>query len=291
MRDENLLNKKNRRFGPLGNIVVRRFLNLPVVALLLAAACLKAHQLSTTPNPNHLVLGSRALSTTLVLGEFFLAVWLFAGKWPRLCKNTVLCVFAIFSFVALILIFNGESSCGCFGDFSIPPHVTLLFDIAALALVICWSPKETNATVVGALIAIASILAAIMVLKIIQFESKVLSDIGSETYNGVVIIDPENWKGRELPLSEFIEGPETPHKSGVWQVILYDEHCEKCQQLVSKALRGEIAPSTIFVEIPPYSGVQRTDSENIYWRKLSDGYDWFVEAPLVIKIADGKVLD
>jgi hypothetical protein len=115
---------------------------IPVLlgVVLLTAATLKTHQLATGTSQENGLFTSRWLLIGLVELELALGFWLLAGAYPKQARRMALAVFAGFSLVSLHQALTGAPSCGCFGKISVKPWHTLLFDLAAAALLWRWRP-------------------------------------------------------------------------------------------------------------------------------------------------------
>jgi uncharacterized membrane protein YphA (DoxX/SURF4 family) len=124
--------KKNRVQTADIHRVVRNYgwhvLRFAVGGLLLTAAFMKVHQLSTVPYPPE-ELFPRRLVIAFTEFEILLALWLFFGIFPRIARRVVLLIFVFFSCVTFYKALTGEASCGCFGQVQINPWHTLLIDV------------------------------------------------------------------------------------------------------------------------------------------------------------------
>jgi hypothetical protein len=110
-----------------------------------------------------------------------------------------------------------------------------------------------------------------------------------------VILEPEAWGGNYFPLSGHISPP-IDLSSGAWVVLLYHHDCSECQDALP--MYEELAATQssagnplriLLLEIPPYGRQVIAAGASIHAR-LSNDREWFVEAPVEIQIAGGKVV-
>jgi len=129
---------------------------------------------------------------------------------------------------------------------------------------------------------------------------------------GLVILEPEQWTGKRLPLLPYIEdGPgQVPPNgmqlrerlaAGEWIVVLYREDCTRCQEELPRyaALADQLRETgssrqVAAIEVPPYgdgSSVESLGTHAIVYGRLSDQRDWFVETPAVLWIANHAIME
>lgn len=121
--------------------VTARGVPVLVGVILLTAAVLKAHQLATSPTREISIFTTRWFLIGLVELELALGLWLLSAVYPKQARVAALAVFAGFCSVSLYQALSGEHSCGCFGNLPINPWYTLLFDLAAAAMLWRWTPE------------------------------------------------------------------------------------------------------------------------------------------------------
>lgn len=132
----------NRRIFPGSAILV----STGVALFLLTAAGLKLHSLLARPYGAGSPLLSRTAEFGLVQGEILLALWLLSGWQRRGAWFTAAGVFGLFALASLYLVWQGQSSCGCFGEVPVSPWLTFMLDLLVLGL-LCWfrPPAMTSA--------------------------------------------------------------------------------------------------------------------------------------------------
>ena len=240
-----------------------QFVQVFPASFLLIAAGLKIHQLSSMPLTENLIFNSRWAATVLVVFEIMLAFWLFSAWLSKHSKGVGLVMFSLFLLVSFYKLLSGADSCGCFGVVEIHPIFTCLIDLVSLTLLYYWTPKGSIHPVtmfVAALFAIGAGLGTISQLKTTHlYESEFNGD-------GIVILEPDNWIGKRLPVRNHIQGDWNP--DGDWRVIFYHEDCPKCQSLIANASAGPLDKAVVFVEIPPYKSPKRIDNGKLKWRQL-----------------------
>jgi len=121
-------------FGRLVPVIIAFFL--------LTAATLKAYQLVKEPTRETSFLMSRwSLMLTANL-EVLLALWLASSKRPRLARAAAISTFFLFGCLAFSKALGSAASCGCFGNVSVNPWLTLLIDLTLIAALFIWNPAR-----------------------------------------------------------------------------------------------------------------------------------------------------
>lgn len=269
--------------------------------VLLIAAALKTHQLATSPTAETSLLTSRWFLIALVEFELALGLWLISWTYPKPARMASLVAFAAFAAASLIQVLSGESSCGCFGKVVIKPLYTLLFDLAALAVLWRWGPQATSdvrshffrLTASAFLFLLMGVSAALIMSSftaaILTKEGEIVGD------NATVVLEPETWSGQRFPLLKHIDIGERLER-GSWMALLYRDECPVCRAEIEKyaqlarASDGQPdAPRLALIEVPPY-GTEAVGADFSGVRgRLNDARDWFVETPVVVQLKDGNV--
>jgi hypothetical protein len=135
-------------------------LRLALAAILLAAAIMKSLQ------PASGTLSERLVPAGQILLECLMAGWLVLGGWPRVLRIASAGLFSIFAIVAGVAVYQGRTSCGCFGRVEVSPVLTLAIDIAAVIALLCIrassTPQIRFARLWAGLILLAGVVAAAM---------------------------------------------------------------------------------------------------------------------------------
>ena len=276
--------------GSFVNPLIRHWFNFPAAVLLLVAAALKLHQLSTTPVTDNLLFESRLANFLIANGELLVGLWLLS-MWQslnaRLFAIGLFCVFILFSVYKLL---NGETDCSCFGVYVVHPWITLMIDLSVVGFLAFWKPNS-QAKLWPGWIGIAAIFILLSTGHFLAFEPVSVAEVDrSPEANQTIVVDADSLLVSDLERSLFpyiAKGGEQL-KMGLWRIILYHEDCPKCQSLIQENQDPPIP--TAFVEVPPFGGVKRESSGKVKWLKLTDQQNWFVSAPIDLIVEDGVVL-
>jgi hypothetical protein len=119
---------------------------------------------------------------------------------------------------------------------------------------------------------------------------------------GIVLLEPERWLGKRLPLLRYVKTPEDL-SVGAWVLVLVHRDCPKCQAVLpsyeemarewsERGLSSRIA----VIEIPAHRSappVGGTDPSETFCTpgRLTEEREWFVQTPALIKIVDGMVVE
>lgn len=274
-------------------------------SLLLAASLLKAHQQRTlfllAPRSPERWLSSGAIALEMSLG-----LWLLSGFHPRWSRWIAAMCFAIFLSVSLAKGLAGEASCGCFGEVSVNPWITAGIDgLAVLTLLLArLADRFSPFAYLGRKHRLAFGLLSLLILGsvawwIVGAQGSRLNDTDETPRLGsMIVIDPQEWIGRRLPLLSHIDNAEQL-QSGSWLMVLYRRDCQSCHEqlpLLFTALRriplgGEHRTLVALIEVPSNSlrssflGNEKPDA----LMKLPTGPQWIVQTPLFLRVQNGIV--
>src|SRR5947209_12228206 len=101
---------------------------IPLCALLLGAAALKAQELVTGSPPDAAFFRSRWLEIAAIDVESALGLSLLLRFWPRRIWTISFVCFAVFGCISLYRTASGSATCGCFGTASTSPLISFLID-------------------------------------------------------------------------------------------------------------------------------------------------------------------
>ncbi len=297
---------------------------IAVAVVLLVAAGLKTHQLATEPTLDNSILESRWFLMAEVEGEILFGLWLLGGMLPKLTWMATIGCFGVFTCVSLYKALAGFETCGCFGSVKVNPWYTSGFDLAILASLLKWRPRQFPLPVcergVGGESVSASFprFAVIAVLWLTiglpagyamdSYADTTLSDVGQVVGNGkIVVLEPEKWIGKRFPLLPFIEDYSEHLQSGErslrerlvegeWIVVLFHYDCQNCkeaipryEELARRLAAKSTAPQVALIEIPPYGNREAlpvADDTQCILGRLSDEKEWFVKTPTEIEFSD-----
>lgn len=287
---------------PTGYEVVQTLLGL----VMLLAAGLKGYQLATEPTAELGLLTSRWFLIAAVEFEWAFGLWMVAGLYPTRTRIAAIGCFATFACIALAKGLSGAPSCGCFGSIEVNPWNAMVLDALAVAALWLWKPTGGSLPVCPlASVRIAAVVVAWLLLGIPGalamggYSPAYISPEGMIVGEGdVVVLEPESWVGKPLPLLKHIDiGEELA--VGDWLVVLYRHDCSRCEAAIPEYSRtarqlaeGSGGVRLALVELPPYG-----DTANRFTLEVSPcaagqltrKKEWFVEVPVEIALRDGRV--
>ena len=128
------------------------------------------------------------------------------------------------------------------------------------------------------------------------FQPTTLSDAGSVVSEGsLVVLEPENWVGKRLPLLNYIDISEQLTR-GDWTVVFFRSGCPDCEALLrdykQRASQEVFAQRIALIEVPPYDDAGEGSDllgPIFILGRLSDAKEWFVKTPLQVRLTDGIV--
>lgn len=276
--------------------IVRNFLGI----LLLFAAGLKTHQLSTEPLVSPGILSSRLFVIALIQFEIVLGCWLISGWLPRASTYMAIVCFAVFACHSLFQSFAGSRTCGCFGKFAVNPIWAFGVDLFAV-LALFWTRAVLAERSRDALFFKLRSVAACFVWAGLSLGSMAVVHRFQPTVDGVaidadsVVIEPLKLRGKEFPLFGWIDiGDELA--TGRWNLVFYHHDCPKCQDRIlayrqalneSRNLDWEL----VLIELPPHGDGVAVDFGGAarHGRALG-GRPWMAPTPLEVSIEDGVVV-
>jgi len=269
--------------------------------LLMTAALLKAAQLYQHPSSVLTDETSRYVVPLLIGCELALGLTAILGIYWRQLRLLAMVLFAGFACYSLFLAISGAASCGCFGSLEINPWWTFSLDLAVFAGLFVEhfigkqdplnSPAKNFFPKVGmagtAMLSIA--VAFCLAWHVAPHQTD--SQEGFQAVGNLVILEPENWIGQPLPIAAHIDIGEQLLK-GDWILLLFHHDCPKCQEALPRyeqlAQAGSRKRRVAVVEVPPYGGNPGHVGVSLYGR-LTDGREWFVQAPVEIELKNGIV--
>lgn len=276
---------------------------LPVLlgCLLLTTAALKADQLRSLLPWEEGGLNSRWIMVPQIACELILGMWLISQMNSQVCRKVALGVFTVFAIVSLGKGLKGEISCGCFGHLQVNPWWTFALDLFALAALWWWRPKslpQSHASTYQFRLATMCVTFLIFggPALYLMLDSQPLGPTGDGIVNvdGVfVILEPEKWVGKPLPIVSQIDIGERL-MDGTWTLVLYHHGCPKCQEALPKyeraaAIFSSQGTSTAVVEVPPYGSPKSESTANLLHGRLNEKREWFTQLPVEMILENGVV--
>lgn len=279
-----------------------RLVSLFLGLVLLFAAVSKVYQLNTEPLLEAGILSSRWVLVSVVEFEILLGFWLLSGLYANAARYVAICSFVIFSGTSLYLAGTGQSSCGCFGGVSINPWKIAALDVAAVIGLLYFKPQPNIGRSRHSSRAIVAILGvtvglAVLVLPQALIPSRQLEDGFVAGPGRIMVLRPEQWVGRPFPLLPYVITAQDVSR-GNWLILLFHPGCPKCQHVIQHLSEYKLADwpdeRVMLVEVPPYSTeTEKFNQKDLQYEmgRLEEGWDWFVQTPALLRLANAKVVE
>lgn len=287
--------------------------------LLATAAAMKCYQFATGPVPESGPLSTRWIAASLAALEWLGSLLLISGIAARAIRLAALISFCAFAVVALTEGFAGRESCGCFGRWELHPFVAATVDVLVVLSLLKWRPLRTS-SLSGRRLAIRAacvffgwgLVGGPAAYAMLNYKPTTVDSAGALVERGrVVVLEPERWIGRPLPILRYIE--DLPERlkvrgrslrdelaEGDWLVVFFRHDCPKCRENMPKyaelgrrAAQDPTAAKLAFVELAPYgklNGVPAPNGGAVARARLSDNWVWFIEAPTELCLRSGRVV-
>ncbi len=291
-----------------------------VAALLATAAGFKLHFLLVGFPPAY----GRTAEVALIATEFALAAWLVGGYRLRTAATVVGSLFAVFLVYSLWKGFTGADSCGCFAQITINPWLMAGIDAAVVA--ICFWLRSGNGRasngrsaaggmlmprIAGPLLAMALLAFGVSAATLragavtapavaaadgtMNVAAAAAAGVPGITLHGTLaILEPDRWTGHPFPVAGNLESPTGPVPDltqGTWTILFTNAGCPACAVAKAK-LQQQAAADTSSMQYAviettrtPASGL----SERVSELMLSADYEWFVQTPVSLDMADGQI--
>lgn len=269
--------------------------------ILVFAATLKAAQLFIDPVTALATDHARWLVPIQVGLEFGIGLLILSGVYWQQLRWLVLALFTTFAAYSLHLAVGGAASCGCFGPVKIHPWWTFLLDLTVvfglLATIYRGYRKASDQAssahhghlpyriVVGGIVAI-TVLGTVLLVRHMESGRAQAGDL-LRSAGDLVILEPERWVGRRLPIADAIDLDVT---QGDWIVLLHRHDCPECQAAVPRYEELALQQPVALIEVPPYVEFNASTSDAAHHARLSNNRKWFVQTPVELRLRDGIVL-
>jgi uncharacterized membrane protein YphA (DoxX/SURF4 family) len=129
------------------SFILQGLVLIPLGAVLVVAALLKAHDLGSQELSNTTVVSSRWFLVGYVLFELAVGLSLLSGVHPRLVRVLALVMFLVLLEIALYRGLSGQSSCRCLGNVPINPWYIVGFDTLAIIALFTYRPIANTGTI------------------------------------------------------------------------------------------------------------------------------------------------
>jgi hypothetical protein len=287
---------------------------------LATGAVLKLVDLSPVHLPAALIkwCGATGMDLMFVL-RFTIAVELIvAGVMvllPSLARWVGIAMLTTFVPVLIGDLMLGASSCGCFGAVEVNPWVTLVMDVTFLFVLVVLGRGEPRLALTGnlptskVLIAGAwSLLSVVVAFGLpAQAPSTVPGGEGEASIEGgampqlpaegYYLPQYDEWIGRQFSqvavASWIVDLPEDIDV-GTQYVMFFRKDCEHCHELMELFFSESLPAPTTAVAVPerdgfPTENLQPFVCPGCRLAELPAGIDWFLQTPVLVRIADGIV--
>ncbi|HEX4415301.1 MAG TPA: MauE/DoxX family redox-associated membrane protein [Lacipirellulaceae bacterium] len=271
--------------------------------LLISAAVLKAVQLISEPATAHLSALGPYFPPIQIGAELAIGLLVMTGAYWRAVRWLVLGLFLIFAGYSASLALQGAISCGCFGQMRVHPWWTFGLDLFVTLGIVCsilferrtikndseTADRSISKPVVAApwvvwLVVGVGLASAALLLR--HVNQGVAGATDSNASAGLIVLDPEKWVGRKLPIADAID---VDLLRGEWTVLLHRHDCPVCREEIPRFVERAAAGERVaLVEVPPYGSVE-PGSDKCVRARLSDAHEWFVHTPVEIHLRDGEV--
>lgn len=285
-----------------GSMVIRG-----AAVLLAVAAAFKLRGMMFGPGT---VLSGQERNSQLLLicGEFSLFFWLMIRPHRHSSFWIVATVFSCFAVIAGSKGLSGATSCGCFGDAVVSPWVIFVVDMAVATVGLTFAisgrrrrtsdePRtfgRTRSAPLGVRCAHAVGVGVCVIVG--TFATEV---VNSPTPANVVILEHNEWKGKEWPLSaELGNEVSSMLHEGRWYVLIGRLGCAVCERIIpnvaGSAASGGVR-NVLIVELPAtyasakYGAHPLVAVPGVQSVKLPGDRKWVCRAPLLIVLEKGKV--
>lgn len=283
------------------NKVIMKILGL----LLLVTAIMKGWQLLVEPVANKDIWSNRLFLIFTVEFELALGIWLISGLFKKAAWLVTVVCFSVFSVITLYKGLSAADSCGCFGAVKVNPWITLfVVDLPVVLGLLLSKAKGFYLVEVlrpwKLLLPLPKIkytaVVFILGLAVIGVSGPLLllNEPAKETAE-YVVLEPETWVGKTLPIIENIDIGEQL-KNGKWLVLFYHYDCPDClnaieelEEMAIDLVGNDDILRIAFVEVPPYGEVVINKNGNWVLGQLENSKEWFVTTPTIIFLDGGKV--
>jgi hypothetical protein len=281
-----------------------------VASVLLLASGLKAYYLISGPILKTGLLTSKWFLIPTIELELIIALCLVLGILPRHTRRLAITLFFVFLGTSLYQAVIGRSTCGCFGEVHVSPWLTATMDAIVIIALICWRPGQDGkfelrlarrswmrtGLVSGILLG-----SVVLVAGALPLRPAGITEDGLISGQGVVLLEPNQWLGRRLPLLTHLK-TEEDLGTGAWTVLLVHWDCPKCQAILptyeemAKDWKERGVSSRVAVVVVPVRRSAKDMSilpsvSSCALAYLSDDREWFVQTPAVIRVEQGTVVE
>jgi hypothetical protein len=245
-----------------------------------------------------------ALHHALIMYEACLGSMLAAGVLARLVRWRAICTFGLFFVAGVHGFVSGDASCGCLGHWSPPVGVMLVVNAGAIISLRFMTPRipTTGVALRSRLLCVTAIIVLVAITDVGMsfWRSSRSIDLDTNLHDvapgSIVVLHPEDWIGRRLPLLGAIEiDADLGH--GDWVVFVSSPGCARCDA-VPMTVRGlrdaldsiEDSTQIAIVQIPPHRAPRGVHQQLPSAQgALNDDLIWIAEAPITLRLCNSVV--
>jgi hypothetical protein len=256
--------------------------------------------LATTPTLGEGLLHARWFNIFVVEFELFFGIWLIFGMLPKLTWLMSIGLFFLVSIISFHKAVSGETSCGCFGNVTVNPWITMTFDLCVVVLLVCLRfnkkyPEKLDREFFYQYNLRLILWAGICVLLgssaygwITQKTYERLENIGQVLESNIVQLEPESWIGREFPLRDYVIDGQKMMR-GKW-IIMFSRHgCSDCETIKTKLLKNK--DQNIMLAFLDITAMAATNNSPIIAQnfQIVPEINWIMATPVIIELSEGIV--
>ena len=266
--------------------------------VLLIAAGLKAHQLSTEPTLETGLLNSRWFLIAVVELELLFGLWLLAGLYPKQTRYAALIFFAALAGISLSKALSGAATCGCFGAVEVNPWYTFALNAAAIFAFSFATPCIASVNIRASLarfafVGVCALACVVLSVSMFGYATATLADDGTIIGDSnTVVLKPDRWVGKRFPLLGHIDIGDAL-RSGKWIVFFHRPGCPKCEaalEWLQEAVSATADRRLAVVDLDSIGIVENGTYGGYATRALlSPERDWVVQTPLQVGLSDAVV--
>jgi hypothetical protein len=206
--------------------------------------------------------------------------------------------FVLLAGVSLIGTLRAVKTCGCLGMVAMPPWALLVFDVGA-AIALLWGPMTSGGMRIKPVLAISAACIGVFlagmaggsILYPPQPAGLTATSAEAVATARSVVIDPEQLKGRPFFLLPYIQ-IDADLSRGEWKIILALPACRLCERrLRGAACRPEGNEQVAVIFAGAKEGGSLPKECDAVVGHLSREKTWAFHAPLIVRLADGRVTD
>ena len=246
--------------------------------LLFFAALTKVFSLLATRQPSvAYVAGQVLLATT----EVICAGALVLIKYPRISQVLGAIIFSGFSGISLGRWWLGDVSCGCFGEFIVPPVATVVIDVTLLTgLLLSFPLRKLSLHFAGVLLCCS--LVSLTALAVLFAQSR------AHSTNFADLMVP----GKRLAVMPYLQSPCNLTR-GQWTILFVRQGCSSCDSQVAKVLESRsVTRAVAIIDVSPaplHAAASYYPPGANCISRLAAQNEWAVDTPILLQVSEGII--